>query len=451
MNTPSSRRRMQIFPASLAWALACAAWLSGPVRAEEDVVANPPADPNFEYHAYLRSGVLESGKGGKGVPFIAPGAPAKYRLGNEAETYGEAILVKDFNRNSAGPRGKVETLLAYKTLNNNQWSADTDQFSIREAYGEITGLGFAPEASVWAGSRFYQRRDIHINDFYWLDTSGYGGGLQYLKLHDTINLSLAYLRGSPDNGVDLIDVGVISKQTLDIRLAGIPVGFGTLQLVALPAYVKGGTYESKLKNGDEEKTITTQVDSEQGLGLCLVHDYNYSLGFNTLALQWGNSVAKDFGSALWATPTPVTDKSRNLRLQDFGVVQPGDSFAMMYVGIIQSTDNGQDDYNMSQWCSAGVRPTYYFNKNYSLALELGYDYTSQEQAPDQGGDLKGGVGKVTLCPQIALDNTFFARPVLRAFVTLARWDNDFKGQVGGTPYADNTHGLNFGVQMEAWF
>ncbi len=30
------------------------------------------------------------------VPFQAPGAPAKYRLGNEAETYGEFIFVNNW-------------------------------------------------------------------------------------------------------------------------------------------------------------------------------------------------------------------------------------------------------------------------------------------------------------------------------------------------------------------
>ena len=102
------------------------------------LMAVASADDRFEYHAYIRSGALESGTGGKGVPFQAPGAPAKYRLGNEAETYGEAILVKNFNMDEPkGPSAKVETLLAYKTLNDNQWSSQTDEFTVREAFAEF--------------------------------------------------------------------------------------------------------------------------------------------------------------------------------------------------------------------------------------------------------------------------------------------------------------------------
>ena len=43
----------------------------------------------FEFHGYLRSGYGMNGEGGKMEAFKAPGAFAKYRLGNEAETYGE--------------------------------------------------------------------------------------------------------------------------------------------------------------------------------------------------------------------------------------------------------------------------------------------------------------------------------------------------------------------------
>ena len=410
------------------------------------------ADDDFQYHAYMRSGVLESGQGGKGVAFQAPGAAAKFRLGNEAETYGEAILEKDFNQKGAGPQAKVLTLIAYKTQQDNQWSSKTDEFTIREAFAEFNNFDFAPDMSFWAGNRFYRRMDIHIDDFYWLDTSGYGGGMQNIPLGDTLKLHASYLRGSPENAVDLLNVGAITKEILDLRITDIPVGFGTLELVALPSYVKGGKYDTTMtKEGEEDEVITTEVDDETGIGLCAIHSKNFESGFNKAAVQWGNSVAMDFGSALWATPTKVTDDSWRFRVLDYGVWQPNDMFAMMYVGIYQTTDTGENENSKQDWYSLGARPTYYFNKNFSVAVEFGVDHTRQEGAATDGGDLEGTLGKITLCPQIALDNTFFARPVLRAFVTLASWSDDFKGHVGGTPYADDTTGLNYGLQMEAWF
>src|SRR5579864_3925932 len=50
----------------------------------------------FEFHGYFRSGYGLNSKGGEQVAFQAPGADAKYRLGNEAETYGEFIFVNNW-------------------------------------------------------------------------------------------------------------------------------------------------------------------------------------------------------------------------------------------------------------------------------------------------------------------------------------------------------------------
>jgi maltoporin len=41
--------------------------------------------------------------------------------------------------------------------------------------------------------------------------------------------------------------------------------------------------------------------------------------------------------------------------------------------------------------------------------------------------------------------------VLRLFVTFAGWSNDFRGLVGGLPYANATNGITFGVQAESWW
>jgi maltoporin len=51
---------------------------------------------SFEFHGYLRSGYGLNSVGGQQVAFQAPGTGAKYRLGNEAETYGEFILVNNW-------------------------------------------------------------------------------------------------------------------------------------------------------------------------------------------------------------------------------------------------------------------------------------------------------------------------------------------------------------------
>src|SRR6266404_122516 len=51
---------------------------------------------SFEFHGYFRSGYGLNSVGGQQVAFEAPGADAKYRLGNEAETYAELIFVNNW-------------------------------------------------------------------------------------------------------------------------------------------------------------------------------------------------------------------------------------------------------------------------------------------------------------------------------------------------------------------
>src|SRR5262245_9646637 len=80
----------------------------------------------FEFHGYVRSGFGVNGKGGDQEFFMAPGAgvrggpPIKYRLGNETETYGEAILVANWlnPKETGGITLKTEILLAFLTGEN---------------------------------------------------------------------------------------------------------------------------------------------------------------------------------------------------------------------------------------------------------------------------------------------------------------------------------------------
>ncbi len=58
---------------------------------------------HLNFHGYLRSGVGLNSEGGQMVAFQAPVAPAKYRLGNEAETYGEMIFVNNWINPSHDP------------------------------------------------------------------------------------------------------------------------------------------------------------------------------------------------------------------------------------------------------------------------------------------------------------------------------------------------------------
>ena len=91
----------------------------------------------FEFHGYFRSGYGLNSVGGQQVAFEAPGAGAKYRLGNEAETYGEFIFVNNwFNPDHATDKAwmKTEVMLEANTANSaTPSSMGSTTASVREA------------------------------------------------------------------------------------------------------------------------------------------------------------------------------------------------------------------------------------------------------------------------------------------------------------------------------
>src|SRR5216684_452396 len=122
---------------------------------------------SFEFHGYFRSGYGLNSEGGQQVAFQAPGAGAKYRLGNEAETYGELIFVSNWlNPEHTSDKAwmKTEAMIEANTTNSANYANFTggignDQFRFREAFVQAGNvLGSQPDAKFWAGERFYRRQ-----------------------------------------------------------------------------------------------------------------------------------------------------------------------------------------------------------------------------------------------------------------------------------------------------
>jgi len=191
--------------------------------AEERIAALTEQLKVFEFHGYIRSGTGLNGEGGQMVAFQAPGAYAKYRLGNEAETYGELIFVNNWVNSKRDPEKawlKTNVTVQADTTQSTNY-ASTDQFRLREAFVQAGNLFESqPNAKFWAGERYYRRLNIDINDFFILDTSGYGGGVEDVNLKFA-QFSAAYLGGAREDIVT--DNGNYAKSNLDLRLYGIKV------------------------------------------------------------------------------------------------------------------------------------------------------------------------------------------------------------------------------------
>jgi maltoporin len=394
----------------------------------------------FEFHGYFRSGYGLNSVGGEQVAFQAPGAFAKYRLGNEAETYAELIFVNNWvnpEHNTDKAWIKTEFLVQANTTNSANYAnfsngIGNDQFRLREAFVQVGNvLESQPNAKFWAGERFYRRQHIEINDFYMLDMSGYGGGVEDIDLRIG-KASVAFLSGARPDIVT--QNGYLAKSNIDVRLYDLKGPMGLWAGWFDFATSKGGT----TPNG-------TVIRTTDGYAFGLRHQrLEWHGGYHAFSIQYGTGAASNFSTSI-SDPTPFINSSKRLLITENLLFQPNEKFAIMPIFVYQRTKDGDSHHDWNQWISFGARPEYFFTKHVSLAVEGGFDHTHGR------GQYDGWLRKITIAPQIGAGNKFFSRPVLRAFLTYASWSDGLRGMVGGTPYQNKTNGLTYGVQAEAWW
>ncbi|MEZ4359673.1 MAG: carbohydrate porin [Kofleriaceae bacterium] len=398
------------------------------VRAVVDGMPKP-----FEFHGYLRSGFGLNGKGGELESFGIPGTFGyKYRLGNETDTYGEAVLRANWlNPSGDGATFATQILIGFKSSGNNNYD-DSVEFRIREAFAEAGNvIPQMPGATFWAGQRFYQRHDVHLLDYFFLDMSGLGGGFQNFKAGPG-KLSVAFLGGAASDADPTFSFGRRTKKNLDIRYNDIQLPDGSL----LSAWADLVFHSP---SASDEDTIF-------GFSGALIHFKGGLLGgFNKLVVQYGQGPGAGFNTYLGNDNTDAS----NLRITEQLQIQPFPRLSLMAVGALQRYDNG-GDYT-ANWVSVGVRPIYHFTQYLSVATELGLDYATQDNPTDTADGVTGQMAKLTIAPQLTPGANFWARPSIRAFATIAFWNDDVQGQVGGSAYGAATHGTSFGLQAESWW
>ena len=421
----------------------------------------------IDFGGYFRSGYGRDNQGGPQPAFQAPGAFSKYRLGNEAETYGELIFGKNWyvpdlfspdasprpDGTPTGPIARTQVRVAFYNPYSDVNSSSGFQTSLPEAWAEVGNVAAAqPELKFWAGNRFYRRQDIYINDFFFYNMSGGGGGVEDFE-SPIGKLALAWIGNGAQSGIYSSDIAIppdpvnqagFSKQSVVLSLYDVemPWGKGEFGLV--------GALENSGLNA-----VGQQSADSQGVALTFIHTHEKFLtddGFNKFSLQIGNGAAKTFTSGYETATTtngtyiiPDEPGSWRFRATESFVAQPWENFSISPAVVYQYTDynNSQGD---RQWISAGVRPIYHFNKFFSLAFEPGVDHVD-----DSGIHQSGTLWKFSLAPQVSLGDQFFSRPVIRAYVTYATWTKSYEGYVGGNDFANETSGWTWGMQMETWW
>jgi maltoporin len=413
---------------------------------------------------YLRAGFGRNGEGGSQVGFQAPGAPAKYRLGNEAETYAEITLSKDFYPSGAfkldagaseaapaGPIAHVQTTISVFNPYADANHSSTTDFGFPEVWASIGNvIASQPSTKFWAGNRFYRRHDIHVTDFFFSNMSGGGGGIEDVAVPFG-KLALAWVGAGSTSGVsdvpvpDAANKAGFSKANWDLRLYDVPVPGGKGEFGLVYARAASGL-----------DAAGHSAPNSDGVSLMFVHTRDgvfSSDGINKASLQYGTGAATTLNSGFETYAVggstfirPDEKDAWRFRATEQLIANISDSFSVGPVLVYQVTDYAAADKSKVTWVSAGVRPIWHFNKYVSLAGEAGWDWVKDEKAGTEGS-----VFKFTFAPQVSLGGRFMSRPAIRAFVTYSTWSDDFVGQVGGLDYRTNHEGLTYGVQMEGWW
>jgi len=412
---------------------------------------------------YFRAGYGLNGHGSALTPFQAPGALAKYRLGNEAENYGELIFGKNVylpgtsrpddlrsDGTPSGPIARVQIRLSMQSPYATLGTSSSTTFGLPEAWASIGNvIPSQPSAKFWAGRRFYRRHDININNFYFWQMTGGGGGIEDVQL-GAAKIALSWMGFGSTSGFsdlpapDPENAAGFSKSIVDLRSYDMPILGGRVELGLTFATIRTGLDQSGRK-----------LPATEGMAFNLVHTVKGFLsadGTNKLSLQYGTGPAKTFNSGFETVERPEGSfiraeqrESWRARATEHFIANPGEHFSISAAMLFQATDHA-DGTGRQFWYSTGLRPTAHLNHYFNVALEAGLDWVR-----DEGAGTSGVLGKLTLAPQVSMGNRFGSRPAIRAFVTVAGWSEDFRGKVGGVDHGTSQTGLNGGMQMEAWW
>jgi maltoporin len=512
---------------ALAGSIAQSRTLTGPdgkeVNLKEGPVVVPALDTftrNFKFHLYMRAGTGFTANGvGQTFDFRVPdtGLPhGRFRLGNENDLYFETGPIWTHMLGDDPDVIDVSAKITFGWTNGvdkgtflGQGNENTQVF-LREAYAEMKNvIKSAPEVTFWAGQRFYDRYDIHPQDYFFLDSSGFGGGAYNIDL-GIGSLAIAYLgaikSGTGDFWRDDVSfndftlrvnegTGNIYRHILDVRLGDIDFLWGKMKLVAIGSYQQGGDFTIAYNNGT---TGRGHVPNSGGVGGGFIQQWDLppeswgKLSYVQIAALYGwglvnfdssdvdlTKLNSSYLSGLAQENEAVGDfedvnpynNSQRARANVFWVWNPTDNFSMGTWATYQFDDQGFTSYQVNangsissasayaHLFTVGIRPIYWLWGPFAIQGAFNYAYLSNNRTM-QGtatgptgaafGD-GGSLGVFTIAPTIKPRGGFFTRPELRAFATFAVWSDSLKGAIGAPAYSNQNYGFIFGVQAETWF
>jgi maltoporin len=332
---------------------------------------------NFTFSTYVRAGFQFNGNGGGGnFSFQLPDAPhwGRQRLGNENDTYmeltwmqahmlGDSPDVMDVSMTFT-PAIVYQQERSTFTTNTGQGVEGGGQdfrFVLRQAFLEAKNVfKGAPEVTFWAGERFYDRFNTDPEDYFWLDTSGYGAGVYNIDV-GVGKLAFAWLGGLNDSFLSP-SIGTFFKHTFDLRLKDIQLGPipGSVALVLIGNYEKGGTFTQGYSNGGnpsngfaDNASLIPLTNPTTGLPQPVHSDSAWGIGGGLIyTLKFGPGGGNNSFTAYALFGRGATNFSSG---DDFGSIQQAEALIQAYHPTIQGTVNVGDVIDHSYEYRAGFQ------------------------------------------------------------------------------------------------
>lgn len=370
-------------------------------------------DGTFEFHGYSRGGpVLSKSDEVKGR-FQLGGDVQGYRLGNEGDNGIEIDLIKTFK--TEGATYKVQ----YMPAKWNSGNVGTEQ-----AFVEISGLSFAPEAKFWAGQRRLRIQDVHIVDYFLLNYGdNQGAGVTDINMGGA-KLGLGLFTGDKfDNAA----VAGVNATRFNADISDINLNPGGKLRVLLTGVSGSG-----------------MADTNTGSGISVSHNQSdfITKGLNNaLFLQTSSGHARIDGE--FEGIDGVSAGKKVTRIADSLSWQLG-AFGGQTLLAYQTNKDEKTGVETKD-TSIGGRISYAFSKNFKLLVDAATT-TRTGNGPDQRLD------KLTIAPTLSVGPDFYSRPELRFYVTASNW-NDAAAAANASSFGagGKTSRTVAGVQYEIWW
>ncbi len=378
------------------------------------------------------------------VPFAQSNLNIRnYRLGNEDDfylSYGFGMSGQLDNGSEVIAKAQVDTGANVNDFDFPKWAAERN---LREAWGGVRnfGQGAFGKATIWAGRRFYRRKDVHMTDYYYEDYSpsgfGWGLGVENVTL-DFGNLSLAHFAvkkpafsNDPDAARDF------RVRTYDARLHDVSLHDNWKAELGV-SYADG--------SGDGFQTPSNPASpgrAEDGMAYRLhLTRENFLGGYLVFAYMRGTGAAMSLDSS--GTAFAGGNDKRD-RFVFHGMVGRSKRFQTLTTAVHEVIE--YDGGFQEKYQSAGFRPQYQINESWAVQAEFGLD--RWENDATDANILR----KATIAPTYTFGKEgVFGRPQLRAFATYGSWNRPYanaaQSGIGGVTATD---GFSYGLSFESWF